>query len=358
VEPIRVGIVGCGEVSQIIHLPSLAMLPEQFRVTALCDVSRKVVDGVAERWGVSMEHRFLDYRELVIRHDVDAVLIANPNAYHAEVILAAASAGKHVLVEKPMCVTLREADAIIAAQQRNDVTIQVGLMRRYAPAFLQACQMVRAMGEIRVARVHDIIGQNGLIINQTSRVMRGDDIAPEILEAGRALNGRLVREAVGEAPQELYNAYQMLLGLSTHDISAMRELLGMPKRVLHAACRNNGWSMTAAFDYGSYVCQFETGSDRIPRYDTYLEVFGTEQVLKVVYDTPYVRNMPIRLLVTEANATGGLEERSVHPAWGDAFVLEWQAFHESIAQGKAPKTSAADSRLDLELFASMISLMR
>jgi predicted dehydrogenase len=353
--PIRIGIVGCGEVVQTIHLPSLSMLPELFQVTALCDVSSSVVNGVGDQWNVGS--RYLDYRDLVASDEVDAVLVTSPHAYHAAVTLAAIAAGKHVLVEKPMCITLREADEIIAAQGRAAVTVQVGYMRRYAPAFVQACQLVRELPEIRYARVRDFIGQNALIINQTSRVLRGRDIPVEVIEEGSRLQSTLIAEAIGDASPMLQRAYLRLLGLSSHDLSAMRELLGMPRGVLYAACRPNGY-MSAAFDYGDYVCQFETGVDTIPRFDGCLEVFGPENVLRVDYDTPYVRNLPIRLTILEANGQGGTLERTIHPAWGDPFVVEWQAFHANVSGGCAPKTSPEDFRRDLELFEAMIAHMR
>jgi predicted dehydrogenase len=353
---LRIGIVGCGEVTQIIHLPSLAQLSDQFEVTALCDVSATVLGQVGDRWGVPK--RLFDYRELVAQEDVDAVLVANPHVYHAEVTLAAIAAGKHVLVEKPMCLTPAEADAIVAAQERSGVTVQVGYMRRYAPAFVEACRLVPELGEIRLARVHDVIGQNALIIGRTSRVARGRDIDPALVAAGNALQDERLAEALGDAPPALRSAYMLLLGLSTHDISAMRELLGMPKGVLYAAQRHGGRYLSAAFDYGGYVCQFETGVDDIPRFDGHLEVYGSERVLRVQYDTPYVRNLPIRLLITEANGEGGVVERAIHPTWGDPFVVEWQAFHQNVTERRRPKTPPADFRQDLELFLAMIALMR
>jgi len=146
--------------------------------------------------------------------------------------------------------------------------------------------------------------------------------------------------------------------LSAHDLSAMRELLGMPQRVLYAAQRQGGLYLSAAFDYGGYVCQFETGIDNIPRFDARLEVYGEQRMLRVQYDTPYVRNLPIRLHVTEANGSGGVVERTELPTWGDAFVAEWQAFHTNVVERRAPKTPPADFRQDLELFHDMIALMR
>lgn len=353
---IRVGIVGCGEVTQILHLPSLYQLGHLFEVTALCDVSPTVLTTVGDTWNVS--NRFTDYRELVRQNDVDAVLIANPHVYHAEVIVAAVEAGKHVLVEKPMCLTLREADEIITARQRTGVVVQVGYMRRYASAFTEACTMVRQMGRIKLAHVHDVIGQNALIINQTARVIRATDVDQETLAVARRLEQERVLEAIGDVPPEIRQAYMLLLGLSTHDISAMRELLGRPRGVLYAAQRQGGIYLTAAFDYGDYICHFDTGVDEIPRFDAFIEVYGPKQVIRVQYDTPYIRHLPIRLIVTENNGQAGITARSIQPGWDDPFVVEWQVFHDNVTGGHIPKTSPEDFRHDLELFKEMINLMQ
>ena len=97
---LRMGFVGCGEVTQIMHWPSLYQLPDQYEVTALCDVSASILEELGKLWNVRT--LTTDHRELVAHSDVDAVLVANPNAFHAEVALDAIAAGKHVLVEKPM----------------------------------------------------------------------------------------------------------------------------------------------------------------------------------------------------------------------------------------------------------------
>ena len=352
---VRLGIVGCGEVVQTCHLPSLAMLPEHFRVAALCDVSPGVLDAIGDRLGVGQ--RFADYRDLVRQETVDAVLVANPHIYHTEVVLAALAAGKHVLVEKPMCVTLREADAIIEAQRATGLTVQVGTMRRYAPAFLEACRLVGELGAINLARVRDVLGRNALVTTQATRVVRGE-VPAAVIEEGRAAQARLMEEAIGAAPPALQSAYSLMLGLSTHDTSTMREMLGRPRGVLFAAQRHGGRWLTAAFDYGDFVCQFETGIDDIARFDGHLEVYGADRVIRVDYDTPYVRNLPVRLRVTAAHGRDGVSEQTIQPDWGDPFVAEWRAFHDNVVQGRAAKTSPADFRQDLELYAEMIERMR
>jgi predicted dehydrogenase len=354
---IRVGMVGCGEVTQIIHRPSLDYLADLYEVTALCDISPRIVEELGKHWNV--DNLTTDHRELVSRSDVDAVLVANPNAFHAEVTLDAIAAGKHVLVEKPMCITRREAEQIIIAEKSSDIVVQVGYMRRYAPAFLDACAMVKKMGEIKFARVRDFIGFNSLIINATSRVIRDEHLPETVKTDAKSREEALLNEALGDkSSQVLKKAYSLLLGLSSHDLSAMRELLGMPEKVLFATQRGNGLYLAAAFDYGSYVCQFETGVDHIARFDAHLEVYGDEKTIRVQYNTPYVRNCPVRLVATEANGRGGVTESDSHPVWGDPFVEEWKMFYENVTMNKAPKTDPTDFVQDLELFAEMAHLMR
>jgi predicted dehydrogenase len=352
---LRIGIVGCGEVAQIIHLPTLYQLNDLYEVTALCDVSQTVLNAVGQTWRV--DTRLTDYRDLVALDTVDAVLIANPHAHHAEVVLAAIEADKHVLVEKPMCLNLHDNDAIIAAQERTGKVVQVGTMRRYAPAFLEACQMAREMDGIRMARVHDVIGRNALIIEPTSRVIRAHDVPEDVRQATSDLQRRQISAAIGDVSPDLVTAYLVMLGLSTHDLSAMRELLGTPKEVLHAAQRQGGIYITAMFDYGDYVCMFETGIDDIPRFDAFLEVYGADRVIRVDYDTPYVRNLPIRVTVTQTIDGQNTVNATTHPAWGDAFTEEWRAFHDNVVNGKLPKTSPQDFRNDLVMFSDMIQMM-
>jgi predicted dehydrogenase len=352
---LRVGVIGCGEAAQILHLPTLAQLADRFEVTALCDISRTVLAGVGDRWGVA--RRLTDYHELAALDDVDAVVICNPDPFHADAALAAIAHGKDVLVEKPMSLNARECDEVVAAAERAGAIVQVGYMRRHAPALAEAKALLAEMGEIRLARVHDLIGFNHIIIERTSHVIRGGDVPAAAIEELQARRTALVEEALGPLPRGLRRAYDLLLGLGSHDISAMRELLGLPQGVLHATARQDGDYVTAALDYGGYVCQFETGVDEIPRFDAHIEVFGARHKLRIQYDTPYVRNLPITLTVLETNDRGGTVERTIQPEWGDPFVAEWRAFHEHVTERTQPAMNAADFRHDLDLFADMIELM-
>jgi predicted dehydrogenase len=260
-----------------------------------------------------------------------------------------------VLVEKPLCLTLREADAIVAAGRDAGRVVQVGYMRRHAPAFAEFCRLVDELAPIRLAHVHDVLGLNELVGEQAADVIRAD--APA--EAGAAAwddEQPLLREAVGDAPPELLHAYRFLLTLNSHDLSAMRAALGRPRRVLYASRRGGEVSpyLTAAFDYGGFVCTFETGFDRIPRADSHLVVYGADRVVRIEYPTGFVRNLPVRVTVLDG-AGRGTVQRVLEPTWEDPFSSEWLAFHRSVVEGAPVATTAEDARADLELARELVA---
>ncbi|MCY3977417.1 MAG: gfo/Idh/MocA family oxidoreductase, partial [Chloroflexi bacterium] len=77
----------------------------------------------------------------------------------------------------------------------------------------------------------------------------------------------------------------------------------------------------------------------------------------VDYDTPFVRNLPITLTVTETTDGANKQQKVTHPGWGDAFTEEWRAFHHNVINGERAKTSPQDFRQDLVLFRDMIQMM-
>jgi predicted dehydrogenase len=131
---IRFAIIGTGVAGRY-HATAIAQTPNA-RLVAVCRASANQADRATteQQFGVSYER---DYADLLARRDVDVVCICTPSGLHAQQALAAANAGKHVLVEKPMALTLSDADAVMAACQRNDVLLGVVLQRRTDPVFRQ-----------------------------------------------------------------------------------------------------------------------------------------------------------------------------------------------------------------------------
>jgi predicted dehydrogenase len=135
-QPIRLGIVGAGSVFMRSHLPAIRNLPLHFKITAL---SRRDPDKLAEAMlATSCQRGLADWREVVEDKDVDAVLIASPNALHATQALAAIEAGKDVLCEKPPAVTYKDARAVAAAAERHGRIVQYGFLMRFADETVRA----------------------------------------------------------------------------------------------------------------------------------------------------------------------------------------------------------------------------
>jgi predicted dehydrogenase len=233
----------------------------------------------------------------------------------------------------------------------------VGYMRRFAPAFARAAEEVARLERITYVRVRDIIGRNRLIVDQAATVLRPGDLPAELAADRSERAGRMVREAIGEAPPELVRAYRLLCGLSSHGVSAMRELVGAPERVVSAAQWGGGTFLSVLFGYGGYCALLETGVDGQRRFDAHVEVYGPTSSVRVRYDTPYVRHLPTTLVVRETVGES-YTERVLRPTFADPYTHELLAFHEAVTTGVAPKTTPEDSMEDLRLFARIIAAMR
>src|SRR3954451_22431649 len=99
-------------------------------------------------------------------------------------------------------------------------------MRRFGPAFLQGKEPLPSLGQINYVRVRDIIGKNQLIIDQMWNVHRPGDIPKDMVGDTWYRAAKLVQEALGSVREQLQWTYRLLCGLGSHDLSAMRELIG------------------------------------------------------------------------------------------------------------------------------------
>ncbi|MCS6860257.1 MAG: Gfo/Idh/MocA family oxidoreductase [Abditibacteriales bacterium] len=151
---LKVGIIGVGHIGRS-HLKSFAAC-EQAEVVAIADVNEAALRAVAEEYHVP--RAFTDYRDL-LQLDVDAVSICTPPFAHHAPTVAAAQAGKHVLVEKPMCMSAAEARDMVEACQRANVKLGICHARaRFSPVIEAARQFVvsGALGDIYYARVSSL----------------------------------------------------------------------------------------------------------------------------------------------------------------------------------------------------------
>lgn len=145
---IRFAVVGCGTAANHIHLPLLRAAGVE--VTVFASRSRSSAEATCERWGSG---RVVDaWTDAVVDGEVDAVLVTTPNAQHRDVAVTAATAGKHVLVDKPIACTVADADDMIAAATANGVVLTPFQNTRFAAPFVAAHDVVTE------GRIGDVTG--------------------------------------------------------------------------------------------------------------------------------------------------------------------------------------------------------
>ena len=135
---IRIGIIGCGKIAQVRHLPEYAANPH-VELAGYYDLNAQRAQEMAAQYGGKVYESYFD---LLNDPSIDAVSICVENRSHAEITTYALYAGKHVLCEKPMAVTLAECESMVAAAERNGKHLMIGHNMRFDPVHRKAKELL------------------------------------------------------------------------------------------------------------------------------------------------------------------------------------------------------------------------
>jgi predicted dehydrogenase len=139
--------------------------------------------------------------------------------------------------------------------------------------------------------------------------------------------------------------------LGSHDLSAMREIIGMPQSVLGASLNLPIW--TVMFQYDGFPVVYESGINNVPIFDAHIEIYSQEKIVRINYDTPYVKSLAVTMTIREridAAKGDGYQERTIRKTYEDPYTLEFLEFHRCVVGKGTPKTTALDARQDLDVF--------
>ncbi|TAK26387.1 MAG: Gfo/Idh/MocA family oxidoreductase [Chloroflexota bacterium] len=147
---LRVGIVGLGQIARAAHLDACAKA-RNVELAAVCDVAADLVDAAHRAWNPKAAYH--GYDAMLADPLVEAVIVATADQFHVPLTLRALVAGKHVLLEKPMGVTVEECESLRAAVEASDSVVQIGHMKRFDPGIAYAREFARAeIGDILAVR--------------------------------------------------------------------------------------------------------------------------------------------------------------------------------------------------------------
>ncbi|KAF6830844.1 oxidoreductase [Colletotrichum musicola] len=352
---LRVGIIGCGEITQVAHIPNINFLSHRFQTTYLCDISQQALQHCSRKVQGGTPKTTTDASELCASPDVDVVVIANADAYHVEHGILALKNDKFCLIEKPASVCFRDLDLLVEAEKRSKGKVMVGTMRRFAIAFTDAVEEVGGMQKIQYARVRDIIGPNATFVDQSGTFPQkfsdysDADTQDRLKREEDIFEQALAKEFGVPITSESKLMLRLLGGLGTHDLSAMREIIGMPQSVAGAVLSFPS-IFSVLFKYDDFPVTYESGIIGVPEFDAHIEVYSADKIVRVNFDTPYVKGLPVTMTVKERIGGDGFQERTIRKTYQDPYTTEFLELYDCVVSGKAPKTSAADARNDIELF--------
>ncbi len=155
---IKVGIIGCGKITERASLPNLVNYGHKCKIICLCDIIKNRAEEMAEKFKLEEVVIVRDWRRLVERKDIDCVFVNTPNYLHEVMAVEAAKNKKHILVEKPIAISLKAADNMIKAAKRAKIFLMVEQTQRFDPVH-QAAKKILDSGIL--GKIHNIRSRIG-----------------------------------------------------------------------------------------------------------------------------------------------------------------------------------------------------
>jgi predicted dehydrogenase len=301
------------------HAENIRRLVPEARLVAVADLAAARAQRIAVE--LEIDHSFGSLEAMLAHPEVDCVLVATPDKFHAPAIRAAAAAGKHILCEKPLATNLADAHAALADVAANGVHLQIGFMRRYDPAYAAAMKRVEA-GEIGEPVIFKSIG-------------RDKDVPP--LAAYQAnVNGMLFyNNTIHDFDLARWFMRDEVVEVQAYTTVAIRPEVAQYGDVV-ASVVNLKYARGAIGNVESYV-------QAIYGYDVRTEIVGSKGSILV----GTIRQIPATFLT----ANGGVQTLADHflTRFADAYLAEVRDFVQTVLHGRLPRVTGEDGLRALEI---------
>jgi predicted dehydrogenase len=339
----------------MMHLPTLAERPDLFEIAAIGDISEAVLSAVGERYPGAERTR--DFRDITKNRDVDAVFVLS-SGRHDAALLAAFDAGKHVFVEKPLGFGRPETEALATLARAARGFTMVGYHKRFDPAYLAACELVRSMRDLRYVEATVLHPDDGAYREHHAILPYREPKRPGADEAQMNAGARREAEAPdmkagldatvrpGASADERVAALMLWQSL-IHDVNALRGALGEPERVLSSSVWNDGMAQHSLTEFprGVRVSMSWVSLPGVKHYEERLRFVSPNLRATLLFPSPYIRHAPTRLEVERMDGEAlVVEDRVV--SYEEAFRAEVHHFRESVLSGKPPALSVDEAVRD------------
>ncbi len=361
-ERVRIGVIGLGLIGQVAHVPNLVRLSALFTVTHICDLSASVLEAVAASVPGSPRCS-TEPADLIDDPDVDAVLLLTPGA-HGPLAEAALRSGKHVLSEKPLCVSQAEAVRLAELATDRHLTLQVGYMKAYDPSLAAARAALDRIGDVVLVSVEV---RHPTHESQIARLDYHTGSDADVASLRRAEEGEIEESivAIGSMPSGIDHLYRgVLLGSVIHELSVLRALgFAPPTRWQHVTAVPFDPEDDAA-DPPSIAATARLAGDAMlrlqwlwlpqyPQYEESITIACTAGALQLQMPQPYGPNVPARLWVRTADGEVVVDDGRQRRDSG--FLEELRVFHSAITRGSSVPTDAEAAREDTASLQALVA---
>lgn len=323
------GVIGCGGISNV-HLTALSKRDDA-RIVCVSDINPDAARGQAEKYGAGKW--VTDANELLAMPEVNAVVVCTPTFLHPEYVIAAAKAGKHVLCEKPIAMTLEDADRMIAACDEAGVFFMIAFVRRFCNEWLKLREIIQSGVLGRPVLWRGVSGSSG-------------PRSPWFLDAQKG-GGPFIDGCV-------------------HDWDFARFTFGEPEVVL-ASVRHMKEGDSTSLDTGSAIVRFQSGDELMRswtwglpgtacRTQSLSDVIGPKGALRFP-GAPAQGSKTNSFILTDGEGVEhALEyEHTIGQEWFDA---QMDHFVTCIKEGRQPSVTGVDGKKALAIALAVLEAGR
>lgn len=315
---IRVGVIGCGVIADLTTWGYRQ--DERVEIVAVCDSDRTKAETKAREWGAAKVYD--DYRKLLDDKDIDAVEIITPHDLHRPMAVAAAQAGKHISVQKPMACTVAECREMMDAAERARVILRVNDPYVFYPPVVRAREMIEAgeIGQVSMVRVRTTVG--------------GMDCGWHVDPSAWAWRFDAKRSGGGNMLDDMHHkfAVALFLGGDVEKVSAFIEnreyFVDAPATVM--------WKYKAAQRYGVMECVHAHDLFIKTKYyncEERFEITGSKGILWVTRCTGQLMDIPALVMYRDGETRG---YHDIPAEWEEGFIGSNRHFIDCLLNGTSP----------------------
>ncbi len=341
-EPIRIGYVGCGFMAQKVHIPNFASI-DGCELLALAEIRPKLGRKVQERYKIPRLYK--DHLELAGDPDIEAVAVSADFSLQGEIAKDLLRAGKHVFMEKPMAISVEQAESILSAARESGKKLMVGYMKRYDAGnelvknAITKFRETGEMGRIIYARNHGFCGD--WICNLDTPMEATDEPKPIAPVKGPEW-----------LPQEWLEPYLGYLQQYTHNINLMRWFLdaGDQVKVKTVDLDKNGYTGVVILDMAGVRVTLESGGISHYRWDEHSQIYFEHGWIHTWAPPLLLKNTPAEVEIYRAGEIQEFERPVPKPRWTWSYRREAEYFIANIRNNEPFRSSGEDTINDVRIF--------